>query len=58
VLGTKRIEARLGAEEILNSRLRRMLGGASAGWAFWSVLGVVVLGLLVVVAKLLPKKTE
>lgn len=57
ILAAEKSVAALGAEEPMRAGgwTDRLLGDAGAGWIFWGVLGLVVVGLLAVVAKLLPK---
>jgi hypothetical protein len=54
--GVRAVRARLGPEEAMKplaaSSRRWSAGGAS--WMFWAVLAAVVIGLLVIVARLLP----
>jgi len=45
------------AEQLRGHRSIERLGGAS-GWVFWGVLGLVVIGLLVVITRLLPKHLD
>ena len=57
ILAAEKSVAALGAEEPTRAGgwVGALLGGVGAGWIFWGVLGLVVVGLLGVVAKLLPK---
>ncbi len=57
ILAAEKSVASLGAEEQARTGgwADRALAGSRAGLLFWSVLALVVIGLLVVVAKLLPK---
>jgi hypothetical protein len=56
-LRSERTPAALGAQEILKSeRVAETLTG-SARYIFWGVLGIVVIGLLVLISRLLPKTT-
>ena len=55
LLRSERSAAALGLQETLNSeRVREMLSG-SARYIFWGVLGIVVVALLVLISRLLPK---
>jgi hypothetical protein len=49
-------EVKAGAEEILKPRHRR--DETQSGWIFWGALGLVVVGLLFVLTRLLPKPPE
>jgi hypothetical protein len=53
LLTSSRSAARLGAGE--NGPTRNPFAGLSGGYVFWGALGLVVVALLLVVAKLLPK---
>ena len=57
ILAAEKLAASLGAEEQVRPGgwADQALAGSRAGILFWGVLALVVLGLLVVVAKLLPK---
>lgn len=57
ILAAEKSVATLGTEETTPNRgwAATVLGGTRAGWVFWGALGLVVIGLLFVVAKLLPK---
>jgi hypothetical protein len=57
ILAAEKNIATLGPEEKTKSDgwTKTALGGGRAGIIFWAVLGVVVIALLVIVAKLLPK---
>jgi hypothetical protein len=57
ILAAEKSVATLGAEEPMRAGGwgGQWLAGLSAGWIFWGALGLVVIGLLFVVAKLLPK---
>jgi len=54
LLVAQRIQATLSSQETLKPGAARE-GWASAGWMFWAVLGLVVVALLGVIARLLPK---
>ncbi|PYL46994.1 MAG: hypothetical protein DMF40_10270 [Verrucomicrobia bacterium] len=57
LLRSERTPAALGAQEILKSeRVAETLTG-SARYIFWGVLGIVVIALLVLISRLLPKTT-
>ena len=57
LLRSKRAPAALGPQEILKSeRMAETLTG-STRYAFWGVLGIVVIALLVLISRLLPKTT-
>jgi hypothetical protein len=57
LLRSERMPAALGSQEILKSdRVTETLAG-SARYIFWGVLGIVVIGLLVLISRLLPKTT-
>jgi hypothetical protein len=58
ILSAKRIKAGLGPEEVLQPGREHGLTRYESGWIFWSVLIVVVIGLLVIIARLLPKTAE
>lgn len=57
ILRSEKSKAALGGEEVLKkAKWSESAEAATAtGWAFWGVLGLVVIALLVVLAKLLPK---
>lgn len=59
MLAETKNKATLGAVEALRGRRGGIerLGGA-AGWLFWGVLGAVVIGLLAVIRRLVPKHPE
>jgi len=59
LLAADKATARLAAEEPLQkpSWAGHPVPG-SGGWAFWGILAVVVVGLLVIIARLLPKTTS
>jgi hypothetical protein len=55
LLRSERMAAALGPQEPLKSeRVRETLSG-SARYIFWGVLGIVVVALLVLISRLLPK---
>ena len=57
LLRSERTPAALGSQEILKSeRVTETLTG-SARYIFWGVLGIVVIALLVLISRLLPKTT-
>ena len=57
LLRSERTSATLGPQEILKSeRVAETLTG-SARYIFWGVLGIVVIALLVLISRLLPKTT-
>jgi hypothetical protein len=57
-LAAEKSTATLGPEEVLKAgpALERLSG--QAGWIFWVVLGLVVAGLLAILARLLPKSSR
>jgi hypothetical protein len=55
ILSAKRIKAGLGPEEVLKPGREHGVIRHESGWIFWGVLVVVVIGLLVIIARLLPK---
>ncbi len=58
LLATPPFEASLGAEEVLKVKpwWEAPIPSGSMKYAFWAVMGLVVLGLLMVIAKLLPEE--
>ncbi len=58
LLAAEKLRASLGpAEDLKASSWAREEAGTLGHWIFWPVLGVVVVGLLVIIARLLPKNT-
>ena len=58
ILSARRIKASFGPEEVLKPGRERGVLHHESGWLFWSVLIVVVVGLLVIIARLLPKTAQ
>lgn len=54
LLAAEKGEARLASEEVLKPGRRDQFLAGSAGWIFWLILGLVVVFLLFVIARLLP----
>jgi Protein of unknown function (DUF3999) len=57
LLRSERTSAGLGSQEILKSERVAETVTGSARYIFWGVLGLVVIGLLIVISRLLPKPT-
>jgi hypothetical protein len=55
LLAAEKNEVKPGPEEVLKPGAVRRLSSGQAGWIFWSALGLVVAGLLFILARLLPK---
>jgi hypothetical protein len=59
IVSAEKAKAALAAEEPLRKpTLGESLSGGRGQWIFWAVLGIVVVGLLAVLARLLPKTQE